>query len=234
MKNRPEIKICGITREEEAIWLNEADVDYAGFVLYEKSRRYISILEAKRIFKKLNKSIKKIAVLVSPDYGQIGRIEHAGFDAVQIHGTFEESVINRLQIPAWIAANYTGKESLEHFRWCLRDSNPKIQAFLMDAKDYGSGRTFGWERFPDGGRDAETEKESLTSFRNSLREQKIHFVLAGGLHPGNVSAGIRLFEPDIVDVSTGVETAGTKDRAKIMEFAGAVKREKCNGKEINL
>lgn len=234
MKNRPEIKICGITREEEAIWLNEAGVDYAGFVLYEKSRRYISILEAKRIFRKLNNNIKKIAVLVSPDYGQIGSIEHAGFDAVQIHGVFEESVMNRLQIPAWIAVNYMGMESLEHFRWCLRDSNSKIQAFLMDAQDYGSGRTFGWERFPDGGRDAETEKELLTSFRNKLREQQIHFVLAGGLHAGNVSAGIRLFEPDIVDVSTGVETAGAKDRVKIMEFARAVKCKKCNGKEINL
>lgn len=52
------IKICGITRACEAEWLNEADVDYAGFVFYEKSKRNISIAKAKEIAKKLKPDIK--------------------------------------------------------------------------------------------------------------------------------------------------------------------------------
>lgn len=55
----PQIKICGITQDEEIQWLNEADVSYAGFVLYEKSCRYIPISKTQELFGKLNDSIKK-------------------------------------------------------------------------------------------------------------------------------------------------------------------------------
>ena len=59
----PQIKICGITQDEEIQWLNEADVSYAGFVLYEKSCRYIPISKTQELFEKLNDNIKKVAVV---------------------------------------------------------------------------------------------------------------------------------------------------------------------------
>ena len=54
----PQIKICGITQDEEIQWLNEADVSYAGFVLYEKSCRYIPISKTQELFEKLNDNKK--------------------------------------------------------------------------------------------------------------------------------------------------------------------------------
>ena len=57
----PQIKICGITQNEEIRWLNEAGISYAGFVLYEKSSRYVSINKIQELFKKLNDNIKKKA-----------------------------------------------------------------------------------------------------------------------------------------------------------------------------
>ena len=57
----PQIKICGITQDEEIQWLNEADVSYAGFVLYEKSCRYIPISKTQELFGKLNDSIKTVS-----------------------------------------------------------------------------------------------------------------------------------------------------------------------------
>lgn len=49
------IKICGITGEDEIATLNETGVDYAGFVLYEKSKRYVTVQKARQLFEKLNK-----------------------------------------------------------------------------------------------------------------------------------------------------------------------------------
>ena len=80
------VKICGITRETEAVWLNGARVSYAGFVLYEKSKRCVTCEQAKRIFEKLNKNIRKVAVVVRPDDALLAEIERTGFDMIQVHG----------------------------------------------------------------------------------------------------------------------------------------------------
>ena len=70
----PQIKICGITQDEEIQWLNEADVSYAGFVLYEKSCRYIPISKTQELFEKLNDNIKNVAVAVSPDVTMVKQV----------------------------------------------------------------------------------------------------------------------------------------------------------------
>ena len=86
----------------------------------------------------------------------------------------------------------------------------KIEAIVVDAGEYGSGKTFDWKNSQIG-----------------LRKQNIFkgrkFILAGGLNASNVEEGIRLFEPDAVDVSSGVESTGGKDRNLIKEFTGKVK-----------
>ena len=66
------IKICGITTEEEVKWLNQANVDYAGFVLFfEKSKRNVSLERAKELLKVLDGSITPVAVTVEPEIEQI-------------------------------------------------------------------------------------------------------------------------------------------------------------------
>ena len=76
---------------------------------------------------------------------------------------------------------------------------------------FGSGQTFGWDSVQN------------SNFRERLRAQEISFVLAGGLTADNVSEGIRIFEPDIVDVSSGVENETGKDEEKIRGFVEQVK-----------
>ena len=85
-RKRPEVKICGITKKEEAAYVNEAGADYAGFVFFDKSRRNISYEKAETIFPLLNANIKKVAVFVSPTILDIQRAEEIGIDILQIHG----------------------------------------------------------------------------------------------------------------------------------------------------
>ena len=85
--NRPEVKICGLTRIEDADFLNEAGADYAGFVFYEKSRRNVSLKKAAEIAAHLSADIKKVAVTVSLEPAFVKEIETLGFDILQVHGT---------------------------------------------------------------------------------------------------------------------------------------------------
>ena len=215
----PQIKICGITQDEEIQWLNEADVSYAGFVLYEKSCRYIPISKTQELFEKLNDSIKKVAVAVSPDVTMVKQVMDAGFDILQVHGNLTEEVLAVTEIPVWQAVNLTDANIFEELVREYRDLSidEKITALLMDAKEFGSGKTFGWDAY-----ERDEGKEMLRQLRQILEKEQIQFVLAGGLTPDNVSRGIDIFSPDIVDVSSGVEKEpgqGTgKDREKIQKF----------------
>lgn len=225
-----QIKICGITRKEEAVWLNEAGVDYAGFVFFEKSKRNVSIAQAKQIAEKLNSNIRKIAVTVSPDILLVEQLQEAGFDVLQVHGELREEVQKQCRIPIWRALNLKGVTALgslqeELRRWrCTALEMGKIQAVLVDAGDYGSGKTFGWEND-----DAEFSewKQEIQKIKQDLKNENILFVLAGGLSAGNVADGIRIFAPDVVDVSSGVEADtevfSGKSKEKLEVFVQAVR-----------
>ena len=213
----PQIKICGITQDEEIRWLNETGVSYAGFVLYEKSSRYVPVNKTNELFKKLNNGIKKVAVMVSPDVKMVKQVMDVGFDILQVHGDLTEEVLAMVEIPVWRAVNLTDERTFEELCGMRLSEKGKITALLMDAKEFGSGKTFGWDTYERG-----EGKEKLRCFRQALEAQQIRLVLAGGLTPDNVSRGIDIFSPDIVDVSSGVEKEpgqGTgKDREKIQKF----------------
>lgn len=229
----PKIKICGITTEEELQWLIDEQVEYAGFVIWEKSKRYCSVEKAKELLKKvIAGGIKTVAVTVSPNLELVQEIETAGFDLLQVHGELDREVAEEAKLPIWRAINLNGWEELEEARQkiALETGYRKgvIEAVLADAKEYGSGRTFGWDSFRVG---EEKLQKTYFEFRKELNEQQIAFILAGGLKKDNVKRGISIFKPDIVDVSSGVEKEAIgemglgKDRAKIKEFVQCVRRE---------
>ena len=202
----PQIKICGLTRKEEAEFLNEVKADYAGFVFFEKSKRNVTFEQAQDIMYALSADIKRVAVTVSPDAKLYQQIEDNGFDILQVHGKLEREVLEQSNIPIWRAYNIENIKDLEQLEF-----HEKITAYLMDAGTYGSGKTFDWQ----GSREITEKKEYY--FKGKL------FVLAGGLHSENVAEGIRIFEPDVVDVSSGVEKSLEdsgigKDRQLIMDF----------------
>lgn len=205
----PEIKICGIKREAEAEYLNEAGVDYGGFVFYEKSRRNVSIKEAQNIARRLYPGIKKVAVAVSPDENLAKAIFQAGFDILQVHGEFHPEIL-KAGIPLWRAVNITEKKQLQEILYKESAWEDAVAGFVADGGGYGGGKPFDWEGL----------KSTVGKIK---KESGKMLILAGGLHAGNVERGIRYFSPDVVDVSSGVEEEKGKSREKILEFVRKVR-----------
>ncbi len=203
MENDVKVKICGITNSFDISYLNEYKPDFAGFVIFQKSKRYVSVEKASELMKGLDKSIKRVAVTVSPDINLVGEIESAGFDIIQIHGKIDETVIEQIKLPIWYAYNISDSNDLEQLSFIDR-----IDAIVVDSEKYGSGKTFDWN-------------VNLDSIKKPL-------VLAGGLNPENVKTGINIFSPYAVDVSSGVEgdfAEGKtgKDKEKIRTFIERVR-----------
>lgn len=210
------IKICGITSEKESDYLNDNKVDFAGFVFYEKSKRNITIDKARLIMNRLDSNIKKVAVMVSPTLEEVIDKEDAGFDIIQIHGELKESILDKTRKEVWCAINLSDEEYDDKMRWLNSlDSNQynKISGIVIDSKNFGSGQTFDWQQ----------NKDKLESkvFKDKT------FILAGGLNSDNVSEAISILNPDIVDVSSGVEGSHDnvgKDKILIDSFALAVRQ----------
>lgn len=196
-KKRVMIKICGITKEEEAEYLKKNHVDFAGIVVfYEKSRRCVDIEKARKLISALG-NIKSVAVTVAPTLDEIRKIESAGFDYVQVHKELDEEIINECSIPIFKAFNINDLDGYSRYQVFDR-----IAGYVFDACVPGSGQTFDWNL--------------LTSIP---RDGKLFF-LAGGLNPENVRAAIETVHPDVVDVSTGVEyeKKGGKDPKRVDRF----------------
>lgn len=209
------IKICGLTRPEEATYLNEIKADYAGFVFYEPSKRNLTVEKAREIFKELNSDIKKVAVMVSPDKDLITTLQKEDFDILQIHKKLTVEVLREADRPVWYAVNIEDmgelKKTTEYVRALPRDLSKKITGLVVDAKNFGSGVTFNWQK----------SKDLKESFK--LLFEGREFILAGGLSKENVAEGITFFEPDTVDVSSKVEDENGKNKELIKEFASSVR-----------
>ncbi len=203
MGRNTKIKICGLTKPDEATYLNEEKVDYAGMVLFfEKSKRNITIKQAEQIMKKLDKRIKRVAVVVKPSLDQVKEIEQAGFDLIQIHGEVRQEILEETTIPIWKAFNVSDMQDFETYQ-----SMERVKGYVFDAAKPGSGETFDWklmDRIP--------------------RDHKL-LMLAGGLNQENVAEAIRYLHPDGVDVSSSVECTDRqeKNQTKVKDFVKAVR-----------
>lgn len=193
----PKIKICGLMGIEDAQILNRNQVEYAGIVLfYPKSKRNQEIDKSKEILTALSAGIKKVAVTVSPTIEQVQLIEEAGFDILQVHGELYDEVVEGTSLDIFRAFNMENTT-------LLSDSNyDKIKGYVFDGKVPGNGEVFDW-----------------SLIRGFDRKEKM-LILAGGLTSENLSRGIEYLNPDIVDVSSGVEnmTGIGKDEEKVKVF----------------
>lgn len=214
-----EIKICGLTRPEEADYINEAKADYAGFVFFEKSKRNVSIEQAQAVFRRLVPSIQRVAVTVSPDAALAVKLQNAGFDILQVHKNLPPEVLEAVRIPVWYAFNIQEEEqmseTLRFLQGLPEKLSEKITGLVVDGAEYGSGRPFNWSK------SKRLKKAGAQSPPDFIADRK--FILAGGLNRDNVAEGIRVFHPDIVDVSSGVEGDCGKDRSLVNGFVQAVR-----------
>ncbi len=199
------IKICGLTRLEDAQRAAELGAAALGFNFYPLSPRYIEPAAARAIIRRLPPFVTAVGVFANEtDAGQvISRAREAGATTVQVHGPGFPALDELLAVFTLVVAVAVGKgfkpEELRKI---------KASAYLLDAFDPdrlgGTGRTFDW---------------------SAAREAKQYgpIILAGGLTPENVARAVREVRPFAVDVASGVESApGIKDAAKLRAFFTAV------------
>ncbi len=193
------IKICGISRLLDIEYLNELQPEYAGFV-FAKSKRQVNKQHAYTLIKNLQSDIKKVGVFVdeSPDV-VLEIAENLGLQVLQFHGHETQEYINKFKgYEIWKALKINSIESISDIK------NYNCTKFLLDNSISGSGESFNWD------------------FAYKKINSKL-IMLAGGLNSENVGQGILKLNPYGVDVSSGVETNGFKDYAKIKEFIKKVR-----------
>jgi len=193
------VKICGIRRAEDAIWANSLMPDYIGFV-FAPSRRRITTDEALEISKSLNACIAKAGVFVNPSHGELEEIvKVVRLDIIQLHGNESPAFCESLSLPVWKAFNISKEDDFDR----ISEYDGLISAAVLDGFDGqslgGTGCAFDW-RLAAG------------------KKLNMPFVLAGGLNSANLEKACAIVTPDIVDVSSGVETDGFKDVFKVAEF----------------
>lgn len=196
------IKFCGLSRPCDIEAVNELKPDYIGFVFAKKSKRYISPKAAEDLRRLLLPGIQAVGVFVNEAPEKIAALLQAGvIDIAQLHGEEDEAYIERLRA-------LTDKPIIQAFRIgterdavCAEQSTAEY--ILLDS-GAGTGTVFDWKR---------------------IRNVKRPYFLAGGLDAKQVPLAIRTLHPYAVDVSSGIETDGYKDKAKMAAFLAAVRKE---------
>ena len=204
------IKVCGITRQEDADYCAEQGVDALGFVFYEPSPRYISPLAACKIFRQTPLFVVRIGLFVNaPRETVMSVLDQAPLHLLQFHGDEDDAYCASFGRPYLKAARMRPGVDLLEFATRF----PGADAVLCDAfvdGFGGAGKTFDWGLLPP----AETRKRANTR----------PLILSGGLDAENVGEAVRRVRPVAVDVSSGVEAAkGIKDHAKIKAFVEKVR-----------
>ena len=198
------VKICGLQEQEHVKTAVHAGADAIGFV-FAPSKRRVSIEQAQQLAKHVPQGVLKIGVFVNPTPAELKEaVERVPLDYVQYHGEETPAFIQEQGYPAIKALSIREKEDVQVA------ANYQVDYYLFDAPGTefkgGSGHTFDWTLLEQVG----IPKEKL--------------LLAGGLNVDNIEAAITDVGPFMVDVSSGVETNGSKDSTKIQAFLQAVKR----------
>lgn len=201
---RTRIKICGITRPEDARAAVELGADALGLVFYEPSPRSVSLEQAWEIARVVPPFVTLVGLFVNETKLTVRRVmEAVPIQLLQFHGDEEESFCRSFHAPYIKAARV--RPGLDLVKYA--ESYPTAQGLLLDAyvEGYGGGgKTFDWSLIPP----------SLP----------LPVILSGGLEAGNVAGAVHAVRPWAVDVSSGVEAAkGIKDAGKIAAFIAGVK-----------
>lgn len=194
---RPRVKVCGITRREDALALDALGVDYLGFNFWTRSKRFIEPDAAAAIIAQLRHA-EPVGIFVDHTPEEIASIAaRTGIRAAQLHGSENRDTIERVNLPVIKAIPHTRILDWGGLlpEWPLRSGQPR--QFLVDTQAGtafgGSGAAFDW---------------------NLLRDSALPrpFFLAGGIGPENLAKALRIARPFAVDLNSKVETVpGIKD-----------------------
>lgn len=206
--SRPEVKICGLCRPADAAVAVAAGADYLGVVLAAVSPRTQPLAAARAILAERGR-VPAVGVFVDAAADDVVRAAEAlGLAAVQLHGDEPPEVADRLRaagLSVWKALRVMRAEELteELDRW-----RGRADALLLEGVSHrgpgGVGASFPWA--------------GLAS-AVPARPLRVKLVVAGGLTPANVEQAVSILDPDVVDVSSGVEEAvGRKSQRRVRAF----------------
>lgn len=196
------IKLCGLSRPYDIDAANELRPEYIGFVFAGKSKRYVTPEKAKELKQLLVPEIQAVGVFVNENPEIVSCLLNNGIiDIAQLHGSEDEGYIKQLR-------KLTDKPIIKAFRIetavdTLKAEHSMADYVLLDS-GAGTGAVFDW---------------------NLIRDIKRPFFLAGGLSLDNVRNAVQQITPYAVDVSSGIETDGYKDKEKMAAFISAVRKE---------
>lgn len=210
---RIRVKLCGITRIEDAAFAVKQGVDALGFIFAEKSPRNIAVRDASKIIKTIPPFVDRVGVFVDASTERIKRCADAGLSYLQLHGNESSQFCEQLrtELPyckIFKAFRIGPASSAEEFS-SYHDS---VDGFLLDTyvkgESGGTGKVFDW------------------SILKRLQLAK-PFLLAGGLSPDNVSNAMEIVRPYglyALDINSGVEVSpGIKDHSKLEKLMDVVR-----------
>mgnify|MGYP002626840550 CR=1 FL=1 len=197
------IKICGLKSLDDICYVNEAGIDFAGFIFASKSKRCIDKKLAQCMKQALNKDIKSVGVFVNEEINIIKDIaEQKIIDLIQLHGNETNEYIKELHIETNLPVikAFKADEKLNK-----NMENTFADYVLIDSNDGnkfgGTGKTFDYKIIP--------------------KTNKLIF-LAGGLNANNIKNAIKI-NPYCFDINSGVEINGKKNKNKILEIVKIIR-----------
>ena len=196
------IKLCGLYRPCDIAVANELKPEYIGFVFAPASRRYVTPEKAAELKRLLAPSIEAAGVFVNEAPEIVAGLLNSGaIDIAQLHGDEDEGYIERLR-------GLTSKPVIQAFRietaGDIANAERSSADYILLDSGAGTGAAFDW---------------------SLARDVRRPYFLAGGLEAGNVAGAIAILKPYAVDVSSGIETDGLKDKAKMAAFVRATRKE---------
>lgn len=204
-RGRVRVKVCGVTRPQDAVAVEAAGADAVGVIFAAGSRRRVDVARAAEVLAPLGPFVARVGVFVSPSPAEVlAAVDALRLHAVQLHGDLaagDEALWGALRerVAVIRAVAWSPDLDLDALARSRHD------AVLIDGPRAGSGRPFDWA-------------DALDLRRLS------NWVLAGGLEPGNVAQAIARLAPPAVDVASGVESEpGVKDARRLAAFMAAVR-----------
>lgn len=205
---RTRVKICGITRVEDALTAVIAGADAIGLVFYAASPRHVDVKTAQAIAAALPPYVSLVGLFVNATEDDIKNVlQHVSLNIIQFHGdetsTFCEQLCTQINLPYYKAIRVKNDTNLLQCESEFKTAKALLLDTFSEQAYGGTGHAFDWNLIP----------KNLTK----------QVILAGGLNAENVALAIKQVQPYAVDVSGGVELSkGIKDASKIAAFIQAV------------
>ena len=202
--HRTRVKICGITRPEDGAIAAELGADAIGLVFYPPSPRFVDSETAQRIIAALPPLVTVVGLFMNPEPATVQDIlTNIPLHLLQFHGDEGPDECAAFRVPYLKAVPMGAGAEVQDYEQRFTSAAGLLLDSHGGQKMGGTGQSFDWTRIP--------------------AQQKKPFILAGGLHPGNIAEAIRQVRPYAVDVSSGVEsTKGVKDAELMRAFLKGV------------